>query len=655
MVISLLKRLVRLSNYVLHKPSPPSSEIFLLRAANAAIAKDDFVEAAKNLKLLADSGSKNPNVYESYGYVLLNLKNYDTAKAILQLALKLAPYSADAYYMLGKVCVYLQEPDVAERAWASCYALTHELEALYCDYCLLLFSKGKMEQAKSLMRSGIEHYPENADFHFYQGNLNTELTDYEGAIASYQKSIALNPNAEHLLPNYANALKHTGNLALSIALAKQSVDLAPASAKILSNYIFTIQYSSAFSKEEKFAAHLDYAKKFEAPLLTYWGNYQNSLKPHRKIRIGYVSGDFRNHSLIFFIEPVLSNHDKSRFEIYGYYAYPVHDLVTLRIQSYFDQWVDCHGVPDDVLAERIRTDEIDILIDLSGHTGYNRLLTFARKPAPVQMTWLGYQATTGLSAIDYRITEEALDPLGKSENFHSEMLLRLPSSGTFSPYPESPTVNQLPALKSTVFTFACLNNPAKITDEAIALWSKILVKSPASRLMIGNAIPALVEKLTAQFALNGVSADRFVFQPKVGLLGYLALHHQIDLALDTFPYNGGTTTFHSLWMGVPILALEGDTALSKVGTSIMTGLGLSQFCCTTKQRYVDQAVALATQLPELAAVRLALRPQMAVVLEGLASSVTQNLENAFEKCWAEYREAQLEELANKKARQAALN
>ena len=626
-----------------------------LQNANAAIAQDNFLVAVNSLAESVRLGSKNAAVYVSYAYSLLNLGRFVDAKAALVAAAALAPNNADAFYMLGKACAELREPEAAERAWTRCFEISTDIEVLYCDFCLLLFSRAKIKQALNLMEVGAKHYPCNADIHLFLGNLHAEQAEYEAAVAAYQTAFELNPTSALILSNYGNALRQTGDLTLSIEMATRAAQAAPDSASILSNYLLGIQYSAQLTKEQKFDAHREYAEKFEAPLQAHWGNYQNSLEPGRKIRIGYVSGDFRNHSLAYFIQPTLVNHDKARFEVYGYYAYPIDDAATLRIQKLCDQWVNCHALSDEALAARVRSDQIDILIDLSGHTGHNRLLTFARKPAPIQMTWLGYQATTGLQAMDYRITEEALDPSGSSESFHSEKLLRLPSSGAFSPSSNSPPVNGLPALTSPIFTFGCLNNPSKITDDAVELWSQILIKIPASRLLIGYATPALIEKLSAQFSAYNVPPHQITFQPKVDMHEYLQLHHQIDLALDTFPYNGGTTTFHSLWMGVPILALEGDTALSKVGVSIMSGLGLSQFCCTTKQRYVDQAVALATQLPELAAVRLALRPQMAVVLEGLASSVTQNLENAFEKCWAEYREARLKELANETARQSTLN
>ena len=643
MVVHLFKRLFNRRVAVHAKSSALVSDDVMLQTANDAIARGDLGEAAQQLGLLVDSGSKNPDVYDSFGYVLIQLKDYKRARVVLQSAVALDPYCADAHYMLGKVCLALNDSDAAEQAWASCFALTHELEALYGDYCLLLFKKGKIEQAKKLMQTGNEQHPNNADIYFFQGNLHSELGEYEPAVVAYQYAMAIGPATAHLLSHYANALHHTGSLARAIELSTIAVQQAPESASFLSSYLFSIQYSSFFSKAQRFAAHLEYAQKFELPVRSHWGNYKNNLAVDRKIRVGYVSGDFRNHSLIFFILPILANHNKSKFEVYGYYNYPLSDVETSKVKALCDVWVACHDASDDTLEARIRADKIDILVDLSGHTAYNRLLTFARKPAPIQMTWLGYQSTTGLSAIDYRITEEALDPSGTSEAFHSEKLLRLPSSGTFSPLPDSPPVNELPALNGAPFTFACLNNPSKITDEVIALWAQILIAAPTSRLMIGNATPALTEKLSAQFLSLAVQPSRLLFKPKVGLREYLQLHHDVDLALDTFPYNGGTTTFHSLWMGVPIVALEGNTALSKVGATIMRGLGFQQFCGASAQAYVATAVYFASHVAELGHVRLSLRGEMDKAMQLLAEQVTGYLETSFEACWRTYCEKSLSE------------
>lgn len=613
----------------------PGASTFLSQG-NAAIRDQKFAEAAELYKKSIAASATTPSGYIGLGFALLQLGKFEAAIDPLKTAITLDPRSADGFFMLGKAHAELGAIDPAEKAWTTAHALAPALEEIYCDFCLLLFNQGKVSRAQALIEEGIRNYPQNANFHFYLGNLLAERAEYAAAVDAYQKAVILEPNSAHFLSNLGNSLMQVGNIDQAVEAMEKASSLAPDEASFLSNYLLGIQYSTRLSRGEKFAAHLEFSKRFEAPLRKEWGNYRNDFTSRRRLKIGYISGDFRNHSLAFFIEPIIKNHDRSKFEIHCYYSYPVHDEVSERIKRLADHWTNCSGVSDAELAKNVRADQIDVLIDLSGHTGRNRLLTFARKPAPIQMTWLGYQASTGLSAIDFRITEESLDPTGTSEVFHSERLIRLPSSGTFSPSPDSPPVNGLPVLDGNLFTFGCLNNPSKISDEIIPLWAEILRRSPQSRLMIGNSTPDFADMLAAKFRAHDVDESRVVFQPKVSLKEYLELHHKIDLALDTFPYNGGTTTFHSLWMGVPIVALHGDTALSKVGTSAMRGIGFPDFCADTKQDYVERAIYFFSHPEKLVDVRQALRENMASITDALAIQVTTSLEDALQKCWTEY-------------------
>ena len=617
-------------------PEPSSNERIFLNQGNLALANDNYTEAIDRYREAISVRPDSQAGYIGLGFALLQTRDFSAAARALEKAVAIIPESSDGYYMLGKAYAEMRQIDAAEIAWRKAHALSPELEHIYCDFCLLLFNKGKISEAKTLIEKGISLYPENADFYFYAGNLLSEDGNHSAAAGMYKRALTLAPPSPQLLSSYANSLRQVGDLDRSIEMLKHALAQAPEDASIFSNYLLGVQYSSNVSKQDKFNAHLEFSQRFEAPLKSQWADHANEITSDRKLKIGYVSGDFRNHSLVFFIEPIIKNHDRAKFEVHCYYSHPIHDAVTRRIMRLADHWIDCAEMSSDELATQIRTDEIDVLIDLSGHTGHNRLLTFARKPAPIQMTWLGYQATTGLSAIDFRITDESLDPLGTSENFHSEKLLRLPSSGTFSPSPDSPLVNPLPAANGNPFTFGCLNNPSKITGEAIALWSEILTKNSLARLMIGNATPDLANELSVQFLSHGIERKRIIFQPKVSLKEYLALHHQIDLALDTFPYNGGTTTFHSLWMGVPIIALDGNTSLSKVGSSIMRGLGLGDFCADTQKIYVERAVHFSTNLEELNSVRISLREKMGPIMELLATEVTSSLEGALQTCWADY-------------------
>ncbi|MDM0115263.1 tetratricopeptide repeat protein [Variovorax sp. J22R133] len=608
----------------------------LLRQGNIAVQNEDFPKAIECYKRFAAARPKSLSALIGLGFALLETHQFKEAIDALQRAVALDSKSIDGFYMLGKVYFETGDFEMAELAWHKAHALSPEFEHLYLDYCLLLFNKGKLPQARRLIETGLSHYPQNANFLFYLGNLYAEGGDYARAAEIYPRSIELQPNSPNVLSNYGTALMQTGDLEKAAEFLEKARHLAPDVASIFSNYLFCIQYSNKFSHQERFEAHVEFASLFENPLKAQWGNYERSLLARQRIRIGYVSGDLRAHALSFFIAPIIARHDRTKFEIYCYYSHPVHDATSQRIKEMADQWTPCHGMTDEDLAKQIRLDEIDVLIDLSGHTAHNRLLVFARKPAPVQMTWLGYQATTGLRAIDFRITDEALDPIGATEKFHTEALLRLPACGTFNPAPDSPQVNELPALSGAPFTFGCLNNPSKITDDVIDLWAEILRRNTSSRLMLGNATPDLIEKLSAQFSRRGIEPTRLIFHPKVSLQEYLALHHEIDLALDTFPYNGGTTTFHSLWMGVPIVALDGSSSLSNVGSSVMKGFGLGRFCGDTAAAYVENAIYFSEHLDELSQVRLMLREKMADVTGELTSVVTTSLEKAIEGCWKEY-------------------
>lgn len=622
-------------------PTPPLSiaqiatEEEFFRLGNAAVMRENFEEAVGHYARHVAHNPRASSGYIGLSFALSELGRWAEAIEPLNRALALDPNNADGFFMLGRAELQRNEPEAAAQAWNRAHALSPGLEALYADYCLLLFNGGKLNDALSLIETGISRFPQNSDFRFYLGNLLAERGDFPAAVEAFNQALTLGNGSSGLYSNLGGALIQIGEHERAIEVLKKAQALAPDSALAASNYLLAIQYTAKLTKAEKFAAAQAFADRFESPLVNQWGNYRQGTKP--RTRIGYVSGDLRNHALAFFFEPIIARHDKSKFEVFCYYTHPVIDQVSLRIQGWADHWLACHSMTDEALAARIRADEIDVLVDLSGHTGHNRMLTFARKPAPIQMTWLGYQATTGLRAMNYRITDEALDPTGTSEQFHSEKLIRLPASGTFSPSKDSPPVNALPALSGHPFTFGCLNNPSKITDEVISLWARILRGNPSARLMIGNATPALIENLSKRAQHFEVDPDRLLFMPKVSLVDYLALHHQIDLALDTFPYNGGTTTFHSLWMGVPIVALQGDSTLSKVGTSVMRGIGLERFCASTADHYVEQALFFSYHLAELNAVRQSLRDNMEKITQELAVQVTRSLEDAVQASLENYR------------------
>jgi len=338
----------------------------------------------------------------------------------------------------------------------------------------------------------------------------------------------------------------------------------------------------------------------------------------------------------YFIEPILALHDKSAFEIYAYYSYTQHDEHTQRIADSVDHWLDCYGIDDEQLARRIRADGIDILVDLSGHTVFNRLPVFARKPAPVQVNWVGYPGSTGLTSIDYRISDPWQDPPGMTERYHSEKLVRLPSGMAFAPDPASPVVNPLPALTHREFVMACLNNLSKLNPAVIRLWSRILHALPQARLMLGNVTDEDVrQRLTDRFGQSGIGPERLILQRRVAIADFLALHHRIDLALDPFPYTGGTTTMHALWMGVPVVTLAGDHAVSRLSAAHLSRVGLTQFIAHSEDEYLQCVLRAAQDLPALNQVRQSLRARMTAA-EVTPATVTRHLEAAYRTMWRDW-------------------
>ncbi|MBK6592273.1 MAG: hypothetical protein IPG23_05770 [Burkholderiales bacterium] len=331
-------------------------------------------------------------------------------------------------------------------------------------------------------------------------------------------------------------LKLQGNAEDAVDVYRQALALDPAYSDGFSNLLFAMQYAANLSTQAVFAEHLIYAQRYEAPHRPMWQKHANAREPNRRLKVGYVSADFRHHAVAYFIEPVLASHDKGAFEVVCYYNGTLVDAFTERIKAVADQWVPCQAMTDEQLAARTVADQIDILVDLSGHTAGNRLPVFARKPAPVQVTWLGYFGSTGLTAMDYRLTDAYMDPPGFADSIHTEKLVRLPFFSPFQPADCSPAVNELPALQSGRLTLASMNSLAKLNPVVVALWARILKVLTGSRMMLCNLGDGDTRALVLEmFAREGIEADRLVIQPWLPMAQYLALHNQIDLALDPFP------------------------------------------------------------------------------------------------------------------------
>jgi predicted O-linked N-acetylglucosamine transferase (SPINDLY family) len=501
---------------------------------------------------------------------------------------------------------------------------------------IAFMAQRRLSEAVGSLRRALIFDPLLAEAHLCVGNIfNLFLANQHAALPYYQNALTARPGSPEVHFALGDTLLKLARPADAAICYRHALTATPAMAAAYSNLILALQYRTHLTEGVPDILKV-FRAQFEEPLEPAWPRHRNSRDPDRRLKVGYVSPDLHNHSVSHFVAPVLTSHDKQATEIYCYYNNDQQDEVTDKIRRGADHWIPCKQLSDPALAERIRADGIDILVDLTGHTGSNRLLTFARKPAPIQISWIGYPGTTGLKAMDYVLTDPYLDPVGMTDRHYTECLFRLsPTSFIFQPPIESPPVNELPALTSRSFTFACLNNLAKISDEIIALWSRILAAVPRSRLVIGNGPDASIHRrFTSRFAQEGVGPERLVLLPRMSLANFLLSHHQIDLALDTFPYNGGTTSCHSLWMGVPVLTLAGDTTASRQGAAMLGWAGLAGFVTTSGDEYFSRTVEIAENPDELSRIRRSLRERIA--RRNDASSFTRRLEDAYRSMWRQW-------------------
>jgi predicted O-linked N-acetylglucosamine transferase (SPINDLY family) len=501
-----------------------------------------------------------------------------------------------------------------------------------------LAALGRMDQAATHYERVLSLRPEHVSAQNNLGLILLQRGRLTEAFAHFEKAIALQPDFAQAHNNLGLAWQTQGRVDEALAHYQRALMLRPDYVEAHSNMLLSLNYLSSIDPVAVFAAHLDFARRWEAPLAPLIQPPSNDRSPERRLKLGYVSSDFRQHSVAHFIEPVLKSHDHDRFEIFCYSNHSQEDEVTARLKTQTDHWRQIAGIADDVVARQIRTDQIDILVDLNGHTANNRLLVFARKPAPVQVTWLGYPNTTGLSAMDYRLTDGYADPVGMTEHLHSEKLVRLPESfSCYQPPQDAPPVSELPAREKGYITFGSFNHQAKLSPDVMTVWAKLLNTIPGSRLVLKNPSlgeAAIQDAVREAFTALGIAPER------LELLGldpsravHLARYQHIDIGLDPFPYNGATTTCEALWMGVPVVTLAGRTHAGRVGASQMSNLGLTELICHAPDEYVATAVRLASDLERLGRLRQELRPGMTASPMVAAQRFTRNLEDAYRAMW----------------------
>ena len=575
-------------------------------------AAGQLAQAEARYRELLAADPDNAEALHLLGMLAHQTGRADEAIALLRRAVALAPaaavYRCNLAGMLGKV----GDNEAAAEQAHEALRLRPDFPEAHNNLGVALESLGRPAEAAAEFRQAIRLRPGYAEAFHHLGNAMRKLGRPDDAVTGHRQAIRLRPDYAAAWGGLATALAEQGRLEEMLAAIRREAELGPDSAASHSSLLYALHYDPAYGPERLFAEHQQWDRRHGDPLRQHIRPHDNDRDPRRRLRIGYVSPDFRNHTVPRFFEPALAFRDRDRFEVYCYSDVTRPDAVTQRLRGLADCWRETARVSHDVLAEQVRRDRIDILVDLRGHGSDNRLPVFARRPAPVQVTMVGYFDTTGLSAMDYRITDAVQDPPGESDRFHTEKLERLPRTcWCYRPDDDAPEVTPPPLERNGRVTFGCLNKVIKVTPELATLWARILANVPHSRLLLPVAGADEGGAVRSLLARHGLPPGRVDTPPKAAARPeYLSRYGQVDVALDTFPFNGITTTCDGLWMGVPAVTLSGATSVSRAGASILEAAGLGELVARTGEQYVTIATELAADADRLRELRAGMRERV---------------------------------------------
>jgi protein O-GlcNAc transferase len=648
-----------------------------LSRAQAALAREDFAQAASNLEAALKLTPRHPDLLTNLGAALSRLGRLDEAAskleaalaiesghavaarnlaatlgargnrrlaagaladgvADLRRALTLDPAAAETRSALGLGLAELGRlPEAIEQYRLALEGLPGHAVTLN-RLGMALMTLGRFGEARGVLEQAAAAAPDMLEARVNLGAVCSELGRVTEAEAWSRQAVERHPAAPEAHNNLGLALREQGEVAAALAHFERACALQPEGFLWQSGRLLTMNYLPGIDGAALAAAHREVGAAWSRAV------GQRAISPRdpdpaRRLRVGYLSPDFRTHSVAYFVESFLGEHDPAAVEVIGYASSPVRDDVTDRLQALAHRWRSVSALDDGACHAQIVEDEIDVLVDLAGHTAHNRLAVFARRAAPVQMSYLGYGVTTGLPAMDYLLTDELADPdaTGGSET-------ALPLPGGYLAYrppfgPQGgPPPGPLPARAAGHVTFGSFNNLAKVSDPTVALWSRVLDQVPGARLLIkarGLAGPEARARLHQRFAAHGIAADRLALAPATaGTPEHLALYGQVDIALDTFPYGGTTTTCEALWMGVPVVTLTGDTHMSRVGHSILARVA-PEWVAHQPQHYLQLAAGLAGDLDRLESLRRELRPRLLAspLMDG--RRLARALEAAYRQAW----------------------
>lgn len=536
------------------------------------------------------------------------------AEALYLRLLNVQPNNPDVLHLLGLVAHQRGALDSAVQWIRRAIAAAPSVVSFHNNLGNALKDQGALTEAVEAYRRAIRLGPDMAHPYINLGTALNAQGRLDEAMAAYQQALRLDPTAPQAYTNLGVTLQEFGKTEQALALYERAANLPGHFPGLCDNYLATLHYIPGVTLQKLQEAHAVYESRYARPLRSSWQPHANARDTTRPLRLGFISAHFRFHPVGRFIVRLLENLDRSQFHVVCYSDGSRPDAMTSRLQACAAEWLDVSLLSDEELNHRIRADRIDILFDLAGHTPGNRLLVFARKPAPVQITWLDYVGTTGLSAIDYILADPRQIPM-ESEAQYEEEVLRMPDDYICYDAPEdAPAVSSLPALANGYVTFASFNIVSKTSAPTIELWARILRRVPGSKLLLKNQgfdLPEVQTDIRALFAAHSIDPARIEFRGRSPHAELLATYCEADIALDTFPYNGGLTTCEALWMGLPVVACAGETFASRHGLAHLTAAGLPELVAADFDRYEQIAIQLAGDLDALSRLRSGLRARVA--------------------------------------------
>ncbi len=597
-------------------------------------ARGDLGGALQMLRRAVSLDPNDASIRDNLGIVLQRAGDHAAARVAFSAAIALAPGAAGIWSNAAGNELDAGNPEEALRLAEKAVALAPGQAAVWLQRGNALVELRRTKEAQHAFRQALAIEPRNSEALLSLSYGLAAQNRLDEALEAATAAARIAPGNSRIQVSLGSLRNSLGDLKAAALHYRRARELDPANLASWSSELYCLAHDADRTPEAVFEAHKAFGEHAEQRFLGQAMNHANDRDPARRLRVGVLSGDFRDHPVARFLEPVWRELDPSRIQLIGYDTRPAADAMADRLRELADAWTDVSRFSDEELAARIRSDGIDILIDHSGHTAGNRLGVFARKPAPVQAMWVGYPGTSGLAAMDYRLVDPVLAPPGQLDALFTEKLAYLPTMLVFGKPEQLPEVGPSPFVQNGFVTFGSFNRMNKLSDHVVTQWVAILQRNIGSRLIVGAVTDeSVAAALQARFRVAGIAPGRVTFLPRMDLAGYLAAHARIDLLLDAFPWTSATTAHFALWMGVPTLTQAGESLPARLGAATMTAAGLDEFIAGSSAEYVELAAHWATRADELQRIRQSLRSRLESQRQQLPVQVARALEARLRQMW----------------------